>query len=404
MTEITKAITARGKDIQYLSVCDIEDYQVPGKTSFFVLDEKYLEDVAMRGQKFRVGTIRNEKIGDEFIEELRNTTGLIIVIKDEKYLISDYAIPTLTIRAAINGHLTISRQNLWRNIHLADALISRNENIHFVYREIEIGKNDNDEPVKVRKIMGAFGGYFMLVPQLFMVNIAEKLMQTQLYGQIEVREWSITHACTDLYLEFPQLSKEYRDKYGFKSAITPGLFLRTSDIGDSSFIARIMYRKGENCIISKEVYIKHTKKFNEDTIMENVMELLKGIEQLAGEIADTVNVPLISYENIDLSTALGSRKNYEAVCDTIMKVLNKYFKKILSKKRMVQLKDCLCDEINSSIPYTLYDIAMKFFTIPERISDVDKTTLTEARRACAEIPKSLNSLSKKEEETLLLTT
>ena len=106
MEGATKSVTALGGDITFLSYCNIPELEEPGKTLMYVYNSENLE-AFQKGGKLPVGRINNADFGEELLEEMKKTTELMVIINGEKYLVSDIAIPTMTIRADVGGSMTI---------------------------------------------------------------------------------------------------------------------------------------------------------------------------------------------------------------------------------------------------------------------------------------------------------
>ncbi len=406
MAGITKEIVVRGGDITFLSLCDVPEVQEPGKVVFYVLNEAYLSDFMNNGGKLRCGRVAEEEIGAELLDELRNTTQLMIMVKEEKYLVSDIAVPTLTIRASVSGDNTIHRQNLIRNMHLADAILGKNENIHLVYRETQIGEKADGTPIIAKKIFAGLGGTYRLVPQTILSEAADLIADEAVLGKMEVEAWSVDQRFTDLYLDFPEAAEDFAAMYKIDDTIHPGVFLCTSDVGASSVIVRGVYRKGRSYVITDEVAIKHVGAITPKDILERVNEdVFANIRKLPEALSELIGRSVLDYTKLNLSTEAGASANFSAVSGVIEKTFKKALKNVLPAKRQKALIECMVDEINSSLPYTLYDIAVDFISVPERIEGLDPVTLNEVRKACAKVPFILGdkkTAEKKEEEIVLL--
>lgn len=399
IAENTKELCVRSGDVIFLSLCEIPKYQVEGKVSFYVLSDEYITDVLMNGSRFCVGTLDENEIGEELLEELKNTTGLMAVINGVKYLVSDLAIPTLTIRSGVGGDETIARQNLFRNLHFADAMIHRNAPIHFVYRE-----GINLEGKEVRKILACFGSAYTYVPQTIMYDAVEEIVKDNILGDAPMRYWTISHEYTDIELEFPEMKEEFSKEYGIN--LMPGIFMCTSDIGKSSIIIRGIFYVGRSYVIIDEILIKHVGKISKKDILEKVHdEIFPKIRTYPEVFAKLIGEYAVNYEKIDLTTERGCEKNLKMISELNAKVMRSCFKGVIPLKKIKQLVECMNDEINSSIKYTLYDIALNFLSIPERVEGFDRLTLNEIKKAAAKVPaflgKNLHE-NKKDDEIFLL--
>lgn len=394
MDSITNHFTAMGEDIIFLSLCEVEEWQMPGRAMFYILSKENITDFLVQGKPLKRGTIPLNLIGEELFEELKRTTGLIAVIKNQKYLVSDCAIKTLTLRSTVSGDMTIERQNLIRNLHFADAIITRNDRIHFVYREINT-KNSKGEIIQIRKIFAALGLKYTAVPQTILTDCANMLIKDGFLGKTTVNNWQVNHIISSVSLSFPDVAAEMCKTYKLPEAgISPGVLLITSDIGYSSIIARGVFFKGRDYIITDEVVIKHMGHITPEKIIKRVNEdIFPHIRELPEVLSYLMGESVLDYSAIKLSTSRGRARNRNMVKWLYAKVINKAFKKVLSKKQQIALTNCLCAEINSEIPYTLYDIAVAFMTITDRIRGLDTTDeITELRRACGRVPYILKDL------------
>lgn len=413
MDAVTKELIAYSKEITFLSLCNLPEYQQPGKVAFYVLSEGIINGFLKFGNKFQVGLVPESEIGAELLDELRNTTGLIAIIHDQKYIISDISIPLLCMRASISGNLTINRQNFVRNLHLADALFSKNEKIHFIYREYPIAEKSDGTVVTAKKIFSALGGKYAMIPQDILIKMEQAVTKEGVLGRTEIKSWTVDHEFTDLFIEFPDAAKDFVDTYKLKEDVIPGLFLCTSDIGKSSVIVRGTYRIGRHYIITDEVMMKHTSKHldedgkvNVEKIVSDISDtIFSNIRKLPETLMELIGQEVLDYKKIDLSTEEGSAANFLALKNIYEKVLNKEFDKILPAKKRAALLECMCDEINTSIPYTFYDVATNFMSIPERIEGICRTTLIDLRKVCAKVPYTLlrkDFRKTKEENGILL--
>lgn len=409
VVDMTKDLVVRGRDITFLSLCEKPDPSLvePGKELFYVLDEKSLESFVMESKRLAAGRVTVAEIGYELFDELKKTTGLMAIINGEKYLFSDNAIKTFTIRASVSGEYTVTRQNLIRNMHIADAIIAKNEKIHFVYREIQIGTRPDGTPVMAKKIFACLGGYYQPVPQSILYNLADLVTKDGTLGDMSVNYWTLNQRFTDLYIDFPTAADDFKKLYKLPDKIIPGLLLCTSDTGDSSVIVRGVYRVGRHYVITDEVAMKHTKEVSARKILDRADEVIfSSFRRLPETLANLIGKEVADYSSIDLSSESGAAKNLSAVAKCMESLSKKLLKSILPKKHLDTILQCMQDEIDSSRPYTLYDIAITFMGIADRLSGLDNVTLTEIRKACARAPfildKEIKVYSAEEEEIALL--
>ena len=237
ITASTKELAVRGKDITFLSLCKFKDYQVKGKLSFFILSPEYLDDFVNLGKNFRVGTISLDQLGKELAEELVKTTGLMMTVGSEKYLISEKALKTLTRNSCIGGDDLINGHGFPRNFYLANAVFERNIPLRAVYRESDTG---------VKKVYAFFKRRYAMYPQTELLKAAENVQD----GTID--KWNISTDYTDIHV-----------RIGKKEDITPGVWFRTSDIGRSAIFSRTVVRVDDSFTCVDEATIGHNKKQQE---------------------------------------------------------------------------------------------------------------------------------------------
>jgi len=397
MAGCTKDLIVRADDVTLLSLCNVPEKQIAGKAVFYILSPEYLDAHMNAGAALHIGKVAEEKIGKELINEMRKTTGLMALIEGEKYLISQIAMPTLTTQAMVSGTSTINRNNLYRDLHIADALFARNERIHFVYREVNIAP-EGQAPVIVKKIFAALGRYFTSCPQTIISDVADLIKEEGAMGEPSVRAWQINQEFTELYLEFPDVAEDVKEVYKLKNSITPGLYMCTSDTGSSSFICRGVYSTGRGYVITEEVSVRHSKKIAGGEVLEDInKEVFANVRKLPEAMAELIGVP-VTNPLWDLTTEDGNAANYAAVADVIERVAKDHFKKILPAKRLKSLTECMKDEINSELTYTMYDVALTFLEVSDRLEGLDATTLTEMKKAASKVPFNLVKKSKVNEE------
>lgn len=370
MTEKTKTVKVRGGDIIFLSLCQIPKYQQPGKVTFFVFTEEFVSEFLSTGRQFQIATISIENIGEELLEELKNTTGLIALIGNDKYLISSITMPTLCRWVSVTGFQTVNRNNFIRDLHLADAMFAKNEKLHFIYRE---DKNENEKEVK--KIFGTFGSKFSYEPLSTIIDLIDRAMDGR-YGKGEVKEWSVSQELTEVHIEFPESTN---------NGVTPGLYFCTSDVGSSSYIIRRTARKGSAFVVTDERSIRHTEKATAeylfslvDSLMEKEDVFISALSELTGAILD--------YGRVNTKTDDGSAVNYQVMKEVLTETTHKLFATVLPMKWQKKVVECMMDDINSSEEFSQLNVALMFLMVPDKLHELDDFTVTDVRKACIKAP------------------
>ena len=376
MDETTAILDVKGADIMFLSLCDLPEYQVEGKATFFVFNETYLDEFLSKGSKFRVGTIPIEYIGQELLDELKQTTGLMAIIDHEYYIISEIAMPTITFQASVGGNLTLTRNNLIRNLHLADAIISKNEKLRIVYRKEIIGKDSIGVPITAKKIFACLGKYFYYTPASVLTEIVKDCST-----KMKVRSWDIDHILTNVHMENEPIA-------GLPDKVYPGIIFSTSDVGRSSFTASGVFRYGNSITVTDVFSSNHKKKISKDEIMTAISHIMEDMISFEETLRKLQKYPLLDYERVDVSSDSGSAVNYQAITDIVSGMLNKFVKPVSSMARVNYLLNCIKDEVISTKEYTYYDIALILMTC-DRIKQMDRFDAMKLRQALAKIPEYL---------------
>lgn len=385
-------VKSNRSDITFLSLCRTQAYQKQGKVVFYVLDADTTEDFLENGTRFPIGGLSEYQFTPELLKELWDTTGLVLIINGQKYIMSDFAIHSFARWVGVGGDQTVKRQNIYRDAHLADALInlSSRKLLYFITREVCIGNDPSGNPVTARKIMATMSDGFVRESQELLPTVLDRLVKKSEAGKCTIYRWEITQKYTDIHVEFPVLAEELQQKYNFKSNIVPGIYFRTSDIGASSFYVRAVIRKGKQYIVLDEKAFRHVKDYSPEEIMEAVQSMFAEYELYAKNISILCNKDVIDYSSVDLSSEAGCIQNYEAVRKFFLNIIEKTYSKLrFSKKKKSNITTLMEDSINSSVQYSFGMLVDEIFSLPDYISDLDEFTVNEMRRTVAQIISSL---------------
>lgn len=366
MSEQTHILRCTTGETEFISHCSIEEQQKDGRTPFFVLREEYIDKFLKFGRLTTVGTIKNTEFYPELLEELINTTGLIMNQNGFKYLISDLSLFTLLKQCSLGGTEGRKKSSLIRNMHIAEAAYDKNILTSFVYRE-EL----NAEGMPIRKIFGALGGYYHYIPQDIIVDVIDKMMAK---NEITVNSWEVNHEFTEIRVSF----KEYGFKIGERE-FYPGILIKTSDIGASMLYVRLVLNTSDDYVVLDEVCYKHN---SNSTTAE---DLLKDVEEFIPNMKDfREKIQLLAGKTIDVSK---NKNNYTVVTGIVKYLAEKRIKKELSKKRYDNVISCITDDILSTKQYNFAEICAIFFAIPEKeASKLNEVPLLELRKNIGTLP------------------
>ncbi len=409
MSEATKEISTGKSYLEFLSHCAVEEYQRESKITFFILREETVAQFLYDGKALKAGTIPIEEFGEELTDELIRSTGLVIVINERKYLVSSLAIPTLLKYIGLGGSTGVKRNNLIRNLHIADAALSKTDNVKFIYREMDI-ERPGKEPVSVRKIFAAAGGYFKSTPQSVFVEVFEKLSTIKFpvdgpdatvvadaedaESDVVMKEWKITQGVTSMYIEFPKLSFDISGE-----TITPGLIFQTSDTLETNFSIASVCRMRDSYAIYNEICHKHTAAITADMLVDDAKVLYSGFGSIIESYKTLMSLPVINYEDLDINSQSDGEKNFKALEKVVKYLVNESLKSVLLKKRTKEIAKNVVDNLNSTTAYNYGDIAVTFLSIPQMAYEsspyenehkLNDVPLNEVRKACGKIPFMLN--------------
>ena len=327
----------------------------------------------------RLGSIKNEVLGEELLAEVKNTTGLMALIDGEKYLISRSTLTTLAQRACVSGDSTVKRNNLARDLHIADALFSRNEGINLVYRHVKGDVSKGEETVN--KIFAAFSSDFILNRQDILIRAMEN--KDFPFDEYEVKDFNIDNSITELSLYLPKANGELRS----------GLIIRNSDIGNSSLIVRNVIFTGRSCIITNETSLRHDRGFTFERLMDETLAGAKKFydsSDIIEQFASLKNLPVLNYDKFDAQSDQDTEENFSIVQDLVVSGVLNLYKPLIPNKSFKNVCRYLSDEIEGSRQYTFFDIAKFLISVPEHLVHLDYPTLVNLKKAAAKIPTYLN--------------
>lgn len=240
------------------------------------------------------------------------------------------------------------------------------------------------------KIFSILSDKYTHIDQNILFDIVKEIETTGDMGEAKCYHWEVNNFFTKLYIEFPKKAKELSVLYGLKREMIPGILMTTSDTGDSSFKVRGTWRiEGTNSlVVNTEIKRKHIGEINKENIIEDISnhifaEYAKLPEALCNLMAHDIADP-----SWDLTTTAGLMANkaeLENVIKTAFKRLG--IVKAIGKKTEKKLREALVDEMDVSIRYTAYDIAMLILGLPERVVFMDKEKdISQLQKACSGAP------------------
>lgn len=382
LSDATYVSVVRAGNLKLLSKTESD---VPSALGVFVLDPNNLWEIDPTGAFFlKRGKIKREifeKVNaEELVKEYENSTKLLIQ-SDGKILFTSLNLcPTFGLRTQMGGDATLT-PSIGRDIHFAERLkVNEDEEISLIIRNAG----------GVRKAFAALSGTYTYEPQTLMSDTLKRVSDGGVLGKMECHHWSLNNQIGEIFVEFPEKAAEISAIYDLEDELVPGLYIAKSDVGECSITIRATWRVGSSIIILDELKRKHSGKIDVEKIMEDVDKIVfSKYTKLPEKLCElmTVNITDPTWKKT-LSTSKFESANKKAVNAAIKSV----FKQIglvdaTTKKIEKQLYEALCDEIDPSITYTAYDIAMMIMQLPERrIVGLSKAYIDPLAKACGKAP------------------
>lgn len=191
--------------------------------------------------------------------------------------------------------------------------------------------------------------------------------------------WDITHERARISFSFNGYAKDINETYQMKDELIPCLELVTSDIGENSFEATGYWKTPRGSKIYgtsfKREHRETTRRKNDVTGDSFCDVVTKGVKEnifdqytvLPERLLELLQID-ITPSDADLTKARGRGRNAKAITAAFKHVFRELkLSAILSAKRTKRVFDEYLDrgQIDDSMRYTAYDIAMKVFELDQ---------------------------------------
>jgi hypothetical protein len=365
----------RKKDLTILSNTETPD---PNHLKFYLLKPDSIWDTAsgrltLRESKMKRGDFDAKGI-KKLVSELETSTKMLLMADGKVYFTSYDMLSTLGLRTNLAGD-SILHPSLERDIYFARCLDSDEELTAIIRRQ------DG-----VRKIFSTLSAKYPYVPQSFCADILDRVQTEGKLGNAVGYNWKVDNTFAEIYVEFPDKASELMAIYGLDRAVTPGLFICKSDVGESSIVVRATWRIGNSVILLDEFRRKHSGKIDVNEILEGIDEIVFSKYTLLPEkLCDLMGQNILDK---DAKKTLSVSKFRSLNKKTVEGIIKSVFKEIklvdaTTKSIEKELYEALCDEIDYDIEYTAYDICMMIMTLPERkILGMPEAYKTPLAKAC----------------------
>lgn len=265
-----------------------------------------------------------------------------------------------------------------RDLHIS-SLFKKGLKRTFVVREF----------AGVKKLVAILSARYKALPQSALCEIIEALKGVEDFGPMKTHLWMMSNWTSDIYVEFPEKAEEIRMYYELPHDFVPGLWLRTSDTGDSSVKIYPTWRRGHSIsyVEKAEVRRVHSGKIDIKKVIKTVVntafaEYTKFPDAMCKLMAQGITDA--SWDLTNPSDKEKNRKKMENVIKMAFKTLN--ITKAIGKGYEKSLREQLCATFTGSIKYTAYDAATAILSLPERLEGVNPETKHNLESAVAEAP------------------
>jgi hypothetical protein len=357
-------------------------------------------------------TLPKNDTSEDLLNESFSGAGFMIIHRNVPYYVSENALSSLFARAGVNGDGMFRISNA-RNIFLANCLYNAGigEKSHGKHHKKSL-KNPADQNCtlivrdevingkKLRKIFFVPSEKYVRVPMTILADVAEEICDDDILGRPEVKYWFADHGILEIVITFPEKAEEIQKAYKLPHKIIPGVMLRSSDTGKSCVDVKSVafIGKSRRYLEIESAKQKHMGNFEPKDILEEANDvILRNVKTLPELLAQLIGNPI--YDGPEDEE--WEKKNESACRKALLKCM-KHTKivPIIGKKREKLLKDALLAEIDPSIPYTEYDIALMIMTISDRIENVPQSMRDELAKAVATAPYAFKKKANEEELSL----
>lgn len=286
---------------------------------------------------------------DELIREFISGTKLMFLIKNRIFFTSASMLLTLSARTGIGGP-SFYEPSLHRDAYIAERMSEHSFSTKIMYRTNENGVN---------KIFATFSKRYAPIPQKILKTIISNLSSTAGLGSVCCKDWFINNWISEIYLEFPDKAEDFAAVYGLPNQVVPGLYLATSDTGNCAITARETWTiKGVRSLGQTYKRIHKGEIDPKDVIGEIEETIFAQYTRLPEKLCDLLQ--------IEVNDPVAALKSAFSQLDIV---------KAVGKEAKTALLEAMIAEINPSIKYTAYDIALSIMEMPKRCAGISSSAM-----------------------------
>lgn len=220
-----------------------------------------------------------------------------------------------------------------------------------------------------KKAFAVFASRYRIIPQYPLIKYLVEGFEKEM-GKAVLIHYIVNHFDTEIFIEFPEKTKDFQKVYSLPEDVIPGIRIHISDTGESSFIINGTLR-----MKNMTIYIPGAKYARAHTTKAEIDAITEAVEQKI--FAEYTKIPerLVELLQIDLTA--------NKVQNLIPKVSRFcQIKETLGKKVEERMVENITGYINKKSSYTAYDIFMMFVEAGYELEDEYKSnsdTITKIR-------------------------
>ena len=350
MDEANSFIHVSSKDIKILSYdADASDaYDLAFREIKPSEAGQIFSGIAPGSKTLNKDSLIDKGASEELISDLIGITHQMLEVPGrEPMFVSSNCIGTMASRVLLGGD-EFFRPSMLRDALLAERLAKRGQPVTMMVRTVG----------GTSKCFAVHSGGYADYPQTILCDILDKLSGE--LGAPECRKWQVSHDMSSIIIAFPEKADEVADMYELPDRLIPGLYLGTSDVGDSSVTAMGVWIK-DGVITYDAVYKKkHQGRASAEDILKNIEEkIFPRFTVVPERLAELIRIDIPAeklpwvYEKVMSQTGIS---------------------KAMGKKLSKSLLEEMETEINPGLSYTAYNVATTFMDLPRRLISVEKST------------------------------
>lgn len=322
-------------DLAILSFKEVKEEKIDeGKTKrsyiFYLLNRKSLQaqnNFNIRYPEIPITTIIDgdqDKASYTFLEEIKNTTGLMIGMPNNKkklcyYGVTKDALRHLAKKAGLGGSRIYENSTI-RDAYIASGLLNPNlgyelsdeekkrvvcltsNGLTFTLRKLKSQKDEKDiyHADGTGMILSVYSGSFLHRSANVFTDIIDKLKDNNFYKKSTLYSWENSKDGLRVTLDCSEKARELKSKYELKEDIDIKIHIKDSDNATSSLSidGRIIYGNSKSVFKTETTSLRNGTELILDDLMADINEkVTKQIKEIVKQISKHEKIIITFTEN-----------------------------------------------------------------------------------------------------------